>query len=120
MIKANLERLHAQISALTEMIDRFIQGTSVRKITTASTREFRIQSESPLAETPGASGLSTVAPLTTARNSPDKSVIFLRYRQHHRRFLAENQFSPKMRRSKGTSANLRLIVAVSLTAILEK
>ena len=35
-IKASLEPLHAQISALTEMIDRFIQSNSAKKPTTAS------------------------------------------------------------------------------------
>ena len=35
-IKASLEPLHAQISALTEMIDRFIQSNSAKEPTTAS------------------------------------------------------------------------------------
>ena len=40
-IKANLEPLHAEISALTEMMDRLIQGNSAREFTTASTRELQ-------------------------------------------------------------------------------
>ena len=44
-IKASLEPLHAQIFAVTEMMDCFIQGISARKSTTASTRELRHQSE---------------------------------------------------------------------------
>ena len=46
-IKASLERLHAQISALTEMMDCLIQSNSARKATTASTRETQYQNESP-------------------------------------------------------------------------
>ena len=38
-IRVNLEPLRAQISALTEMIDRLTQGNSTREFTTASTRE---------------------------------------------------------------------------------
>ena len=49
-IKANLEPLHAQISALREMMDRLIQGKSAREFKTASTRELRLQSESSFAE----------------------------------------------------------------------
>ena len=36
-MKASLEPLHAQISALTEMVDRFIQGNLNTELTTAST-----------------------------------------------------------------------------------
>ena len=43
-IKASLESLHAQISALAEMMDRLIQSNSAREFATASTRELRHQS----------------------------------------------------------------------------
>ena len=38
-IKANLEPLHAQISALTEMMDRLIPSNSAKDTSTASSRE---------------------------------------------------------------------------------
>ena len=71
MIKANLELLRAQISALTEMKDRLIQGNSAREFTTASAHELRLQSESPFTKAPGTSRLPPVAPLTSAGYSPD-------------------------------------------------
>ena len=70
-IKANLELLHAQISALTEIMDRLIQGNAARAFKTASTRELRPRPESPFAEAPVTSRFSPVAPLTTAGYSPD-------------------------------------------------
>ena len=70
-IKASLEPLHAQITALTEMMDRLIQSNSVREPTTASSRGTRHQYESPYSEVPGSSRFPTVAPLTTAGYSPD-------------------------------------------------
>ena len=54
-IKANLEPLHAQISSLVQMMDRLIQGNSARGYLTASTREARFPSESPVTEGPGIS-----------------------------------------------------------------
>ena len=39
-IKAILEPLHAQISALTEMMDRLTQSNSTKESTTASSRGF--------------------------------------------------------------------------------
>ena len=51
-IKASLELLHAQISALTKMMDHLIQSNSARKTTTASTRETRYQYESPFSGAP--------------------------------------------------------------------
>ena len=45
IIKANFESFHAQISALTEMMDRLIQGKSSREFTRASTNEFGLQFE---------------------------------------------------------------------------
>ena len=71
-IKANVEPLHAQISALTEMMDRLIQGISVREFTTASARKSRSQYKLPFTEVPGTSRFPPVAPLTTAGYSPDK------------------------------------------------
>ena len=41
MIKESLEPLHAQITALTEMMDRSIQSNSAREATTASSRGIR-------------------------------------------------------------------------------
>ena len=72
-IKASLELLHAQISALTEMMDRLIQSNSTKESTTASSRGFVHQYESPYSEGPGSSKFSTVAPLTTAGYSPDNA-----------------------------------------------
>ena len=71
-IRASLEPLHAQISALNEMMDLLIQNNSARETTTANTREARYQYESRFSGAPGTSRFSTVAPLTTAGYSPDK------------------------------------------------
>ena len=49
-IKTNVEPLNAQISALTEMMDRLFQGNSAREFTTPTTRELRLQSQSPLVD----------------------------------------------------------------------
>ena len=46
-VKASLGPLHAQISALIEMMDRLIQSNSVKEATTASSLETRHQFESP-------------------------------------------------------------------------
>ena len=70
-IKASLEPLHAQISALTEMMDRLIQSNSTAESTTASSRGPRHQCESPYSERPGSFKFPTVAPLATAEYSPD-------------------------------------------------
>ena len=70
-IKASLEPLHAQISVLTEMMDRLIQSNSARETTTASSRETRHQHESPYSGVPGFARFPTVAPLSTAGYSPD-------------------------------------------------
>ena len=67
----SLEMLRAQIFALTEMMDRLIQGNSAREFTTANPREPRYQYESPFSGAPGTSRFPTVAPLTTAGYSPD-------------------------------------------------
>ena len=70
-IKASLEPLHAQISALTEVMDHLIQSNSTKESTTANSRGFGHQYESPYTEGPGSSKFSTVAPLTNAGCSPD-------------------------------------------------
>ena len=62
-------------------MDRLIQGnvtTEYTKYTTASTRGLRLQHESPYSEGPGSSKFTTVAPLTTARYSPDSHCAFSR------------------------------------------
>ena len=46
-IKASLEPLHAQISALMEMMDPLIQSNLAKGPTTANSRETRHQHESP-------------------------------------------------------------------------
>ena len=74
-INASLEPLHAQICALTEMMDRLIQNNLTTESTTASTRGLGLQHESPYSEGPGSSKFPTVAPLTTARYSPDSIII---------------------------------------------
>ena len=76
-IKASLEPLHSQISALTETMDRLIQNNSARKFTTASTREPQSRPESPFAEASGTSRFLTVVPVTTAGHSPDIEVVYL-------------------------------------------
>ena len=70
-IKASLELLHAQITALTEMMDHLIQSYSAKETTTASSRGSRHQYESPNSGTSGSSRFPTVAPLTTTGYSPD-------------------------------------------------
>ena len=70
-IKANLEPLHAQITALTEMMDRLIQNKSAKESATASSPGTPNQYEWPYSEVPGSSRFPTVAPLTTAGYSPD-------------------------------------------------
>ena len=70
-IKASLEPLHAQISSLTEMMDRLIPSSLNTESTTASNRGLRLQQESPYSEKPGSSRFPTVAPLTTAGYSSD-------------------------------------------------
>ena len=70
-IKVSLEPLHAQISALTEMMERLIQSNLSTEPMTASTRGLRHQHESPYSEEPGSSRFPTVAPLTTAVYSSD-------------------------------------------------
>ena len=73
-IKASLEPLHAQISALTQMMDSLIQSKSAKESTTASFRGFGHQYESPYGDEPGSSKFTTVAPLTTAGYSPDTCI----------------------------------------------
>ena len=68
-IKASLEPLHAQITALTEMVDHMIQSNSAKETTTT-----RHQYESPYSEVPGSSRFPTVAPLATAGYSPDRGI----------------------------------------------
>ena len=69
-IKASLEPLHAQISALTEMMDRLIQSNSTKEPTTASSREIRHQYELPYSGAPGSFRFTIVALLTAAGYSP--------------------------------------------------
>ena len=72
-IKASLEPLHAQISALTEMMDSLIQSNLAKESTTASSWGFGHPYESPHNGGPGSSKFPTVAPLTTAGYSPDNT-----------------------------------------------
>ena len=69
-IKASLETLHAQISSLTETMDRLIQSNLTTESTTATSRGPGLQFESPYSEGPGSSKFPTVALLTTAGCSP--------------------------------------------------
>ena len=64
-VKANLEPLQAPIPALTQMMDRIIQGNSVRDFTTASTRKCQFPSELPLTDEPGTCQTPPTAPITT-------------------------------------------------------
>ena len=70
-IKASLEPLHAQISALTEMKDQLIQSNSAKETTMVSSRGIGHQDESPYSEGPGSFRFPTVTPLTTAWYLPD-------------------------------------------------
>ena len=70
-IKVCLEPLHAQITALTELMDHLIQSNSAKKTTTASFRGIPHRYESPYSEVPESSSFPMVAPLTTAGYSPD-------------------------------------------------
>ena len=70
-IKASLEFLHAQISALTEMMDRLIQSKSARETTAANTYETRYQYELPSSGALGAPRFPTVSPLTIWGHSPN-------------------------------------------------
>ena len=70
-IKASLESLHPQITALTEMVNRLIQSNSAKEVTTASSRGTPHQYESPYSEVSGSSKFPTVALLTTTGYSPD-------------------------------------------------
>ena len=65
-IKATLGPLYAQISALTEMMDRLFQSNSAKESKTASSRGFWDQYGSPDSEGPGSSQFPTVTQLTTA------------------------------------------------------
>ena len=76
-IKANFDSLLAQISALTQMMDRIIQGNLAREFTTASTRETRFPSESSLTDGPGNSRTPPIAPMTAAGYSPDTILVAL-------------------------------------------
>ena len=69
-VKASLEPLHAQISALTEMMDRLMQSNSARETNAVSFRETRHQYELPYSGVPRSSSFPTVAPLNTSRYSP--------------------------------------------------
>ena len=64
-MKASLEPLHAQISALTQMMDRLVQSNLTTESATASSRFPGIQYESPYSEGQESSEFPTVAPLTT-------------------------------------------------------
>ena len=70
-IKASLEPLHAQFSALTELIDHLFQSNSAKETTTASSRGTRHQYESRYSEVPGSCRLPTAASVTTSGYSPD-------------------------------------------------
>ena len=70
-IKVSFDLLHAQTTALTEMMDRLIQSNSAKETTTGSSRGISHQYDSPYSEVPESSRFPTVAPLTTAGFSPD-------------------------------------------------
>ena len=69
--RLNLEHLHAQVTALTQMMDNVIQDNSARAYPTASTRDRQFPSKSPLTDNPGTSRALPFAPLTTTGYSPD-------------------------------------------------
>ena len=69
-IKVSLEPLDAQISDPTEVMERLTQTNLAEKSTSASTRWFGHQYESPYSEGPRSLKFPTVAPLTTAEYSP--------------------------------------------------
>ena len=74
--EAKIEMLHAQFSALTEMMVHLIQSNSTEDFTEANTLETRRE---PIPLFTGAPGISsrfiTVATLTTAGYSPDTHAL---------------------------------------------
>ena len=78
-IKASLEPLHVQISALTEVMDRIIQGNLTTESTTVSTRGLGLQHESLYSDGPGSFKFPTVAPVTTAGYSPETWIYLSKY-----------------------------------------
>ena len=51
-IKSNMEPLHAQISTMTQMMNKLIQDNSARTNSTAGSRDHRFPYESPLTGDP--------------------------------------------------------------------
>ena len=70
-MKAYLEPLKAQISALTEMMDRLIQSNSARRTTRTSTYEARHLYESLHHEASGTARFPTVALFSAMGHSHD-------------------------------------------------
>ena len=68
-IKANLEPLYAQISTLTQMMNKMIKDNSARSNPTASFRDDRFPSESPLTDGAGTSSILPSTSLVTAAYS---------------------------------------------------
>ena len=66
-----LEPLHAQISALTDLIDRLIQDNSVRESTMASARKRPPRPEVLFVEASGTPRFALAVPLTAAGYSAD-------------------------------------------------
>ena len=69
-VKDSLEPLHAQFSALTEMMDQLIQSNLTTESRTASSRGPGLQYESPYSEGPRSLKFPTIALLNTAGYSP--------------------------------------------------
>ena len=78
-IEASLEPLHAQISALIEMMDRLIRRNSAKEATRASSRGIRHQYETPYSKTSRSYRFPTVGPISTAKYSPDKCLNLFGY-----------------------------------------
>ena len=64
-VKAILEPLHAQMSTLTQMMNKLIQDNSVRANPLAGSRDHLLRSESLLTDEPGTSRTLSLASLAT-------------------------------------------------------
>ena len=78
-IRTKLEPLHAQNSALTQMMDNLIQCNLARAYPMASARDRRFQSEYPLTQDPGISRTLPLVPSVTAGCSSDTFNYILSY-----------------------------------------
>ena len=70
-IKADLEPLQSQISALTQTMNKLIWDNSARTNPTTVPRDRRVQFECPLTDGPGTFKTLSLTSIVTAEYSPD-------------------------------------------------